>query len=108
MGRIGGPWQKPWRQGYLLMLSLVLQWDYSTLLNKMPQVKDKNSQPIEEGDHVWTRFRGGHREGQAEDIVTTEQEAREAQVKHPPKVIFTDQHGHRVSHNPETLEHVKN
>ncbi|KAH8746509.1 hypothetical protein F5883DRAFT_609448 [Diaporthe sp. PMI_573] len=69
------------------------------------QVRDKNSQAIKEGDHVWTNFRGGKREGQVERVDVTEQDAREAAVKNPPKVTFTDQHGHKVSHNPETLQH---
>jgi hypothetical protein len=89
---------------------------------KMPEVKDKSSQPIKEGDHVWTPFRGGHREGNVDRIVGSEEEAREAGVKHPPKVIrvekpnslsetkvdqvlFQDQHGHSVAHNPEALQH---
>jgi len=83
---------------------------------KMPEVKDKSSQPIKEGDH------GGHREGNVDRIVGSEEEAREAGVKHPPKVIrvekpnslsetkvdqvlFQDQHGHSVAHNPEALQH---
>ncbi|KAK5993787.1 hypothetical protein PT974_07224 [Cladobotryum mycophilum] len=72
----------------------------------MPSVaKDKNSEPIQEGDHVWTRFRGGRREGNVENIVTDEEQAKKEDVKNPPKVLFTDQHGHHVAHNPETLEH---
>lgn len=69
------------------------------------ETKDKNDEPIRVGDEVYTRFRGGKREGEVERIVTTEQEAQEEHVKHPPKVLFTDQHGHHVSHNPETLQH---
>ena len=60
-----------------------------------------------------------------EQICSTEKQAQEAGVKHPPKVrdhsqlfdaaadarasqiVFKDQHGHKVSHNPETLEHVR-
>ncbi len=54
---------------------------------KMPSdIKDKTAQPIKEGDHVWTAFRGGHREGDVEKIVNTEKEAKEAGVKNPPKV----------------------
>jgi len=69
------------------------------------EIKDKNSQPIKKGDHVWTAFRGGHREGDVEKIVKTGKEAEEAGVKNPPKVLFSDQHGHSVAHNPETLRH---
>ncbi|KAH7009257.1 uncharacterized protein B0I36DRAFT_257997 [Microdochium trichocladiopsis] len=71
----------------------------------MPEVKDKNSQPIKERDEVWTRIRGGKREGEVEKVVTSDKEAAEENVKHPPKVLFTDQHGHGVAHNPETLQH---
>ncbi|KAL7935185.1 hypothetical protein V8C35DRAFT_298720 [Trichoderma chlorosporum] len=71
-----------------------------------PKVHDKEGQPIQEGDEVWTRIRGGKRQGEVEDIVYTEEEAKSADVKNPPKVLFTDQHGHRVAHNPETLKHT--
>ncbi|RYP10357.1 hypothetical protein DL764_000691 [Monosporascus ibericus] len=69
------------------------------------QVRDKNSEPIKEGDHVYTRYRGGRHEGEVEKVVTTGAEAKEEGVKNPPKVLFQDQHGHNVSHNPGTLEH---
>ncbi|KAK1766535.1 hypothetical protein QBC33DRAFT_103600 [Phialemonium atrogriseum] len=68
-------------------------------------IKDKNSEPINEGDHVWTKIRGGRHEGDVQKIVTTEAEAKKEGVKHPPKVLFTDQHGHNVAHNPGTLQH---
>ncbi|KAF8209962.1 hypothetical protein K438DRAFT_1571376 [Mycena galopus ATCC 62051] len=72
----------------------------------MPQqIRDKNNQPIKEGDEVWTKMRGGKREGTVDKIVRTESEAEEAGVKNPPKVLFTDQHGHDVAHNPGTLQH---
>lgn len=51
-----------------------------------PDAEDKNSRPIEKGDDVWTRIRGGKHEGQVDDVVTTEQEAKDAGVKRPPKV----------------------
>ncbi|KAH6959749.1 hypothetical protein BKA56DRAFT_501172, partial [Ilyonectria sp. MPI-CAGE-AT-0026] len=57
------------------------------------------------GDEVRTPFRGGKREGDVERVVMTEGEAKEADVKNPPKVLFTDQLGHRVAHNPGTLKH---
>ncbi|MCJ1285137.1 hypothetical protein MMC26_004475 [Xylographa opegraphella] len=69
------------------------------------EVTDKNNEPIHVGDGVWTKIRGGKHEGVAERIVTTEEEAREEKVKNPPKVLFEDQHGHHVAHNPETLQH---
>ncbi|KAK4160860.1 hypothetical protein QBC43DRAFT_347036 [Cladorrhinum sp. PSN259] len=71
----------------------------------MPEIKDKNDEPIHEGDHVFARARGGRHEGEVERIVTTEEEAKEEGVKHPPKVLYTDQHGHHVSHNPGAIEH---
>jgi hypothetical protein len=73
------------------------------------RVKDRKDEDIHEGDEVWTRFRGGVRQGevrqrdislplytrcidlsargsQVEKIVTDEREAREEDVKNPPKV----------------------
>lgn len=73
------------------------------------RVKDRKNEDIHEGDEVWTRFRGGVRQGevrqrdislrlyprcidlsargsQAKKIVTDEREAREEDVKNPPKV----------------------
>ncbi|KAI2777846.1 hypothetical protein F4815DRAFT_274097 [Daldinia loculata] len=69
------------------------------------QVKDKQGQPIREGDTVWTKARGGRREGKVYRVVESEAEARDVGVKNPPKVLFKDQHGHHVAHNPGTLEH---
>ena len=51
-----------------------------------PEITDKNDQLIHEGDEVWTKIRGGKREGAAEKIVTTEEEAQRENVKNPPKV----------------------
>ncbi|KAF5724793.1 lipase [Fusarium mundagurra] len=68
-------------------------------------IEDKNTEPINKGDHVWTRIRGGRHEGDVERIVTTAKDAEKEEVKNPPKVLFEDQHGHRVAHNPGTLEH---
>jgi len=68
------------------------------------RVKDRNDEDIHEGDTVGTRYRGGVREGEVDKIVTDEQQAKKEDVKNPPKVIFNDQHGHRVAHNPQTLE----
>ncbi|KAM5529905.1 hypothetical protein BFJ63_vAg16088 [Fusarium oxysporum f. sp. narcissi] len=68
-------------------------------------IEDKNTEPINKGDHVWTRIRGGRHEGDVEKIVTTEKDAEKEDVKNPPKVLFEDQHSHRVAHNPGTLEH---
>jgi hypothetical protein len=52
----------------------------------MPDVKDKNSEPIKVGDHVYTPIRGGRHEGTVDKIVMSEEEAAEEGVKHPPKV----------------------
>ncbi|KAK4207247.1 hypothetical protein QBC37DRAFT_247699, partial [Rhypophila decipiens] len=71
------------------------------------QVVDKQGIPIKQGETVFTRVRGGKHEGQVDKIVYTEEEAHHEGVKHPPKVIFTDQHGHHVNHNPGTLSHVE-
>ncbi|GAB1317898.1 Hypervirulence associated protein TUDOR domain-containing protein [Madurella fahalii] len=71
----------------------------------MSGLKDKNGEPINEGDHVFARSRGGRHEGEVEKIVTTEEDAKQEGVKHPPKVLFTDQHGHHVQHNPGSLQH---
>ncbi|TFA99521.1 hypothetical protein CCMA1212_008685 [Trichoderma ghanense] len=69
-------------------------------------IHDKDGKPIQEGDEVFTPIRGGKHQGEVEKIVTTEEEAKAENVKNPPKVLYTDQHGHGVSHNPETLRHV--
>lgn len=50
------------------------------------EIKDKNGEPINVGDNVFTKIRGGSHEGQVEKIVTTEEEAKEEGVKRPPKV----------------------
>jgi hypothetical protein len=50
------------------------------------EVKDKNDEPIKEGDHVFARSRGGRHEGEVEKIVTSKEEAEKEGVKHPPKV----------------------
>lgn len=52
----------------------------------MPTVKDQDSKPIKEGDTVWTKIRGGKREGEVERVVTSEEEAKSEGVKNPPKV----------------------
>ncbi|KDR74625.1 hypothetical protein GALMADRAFT_70604 [Galerina marginata CBS 339.88] len=68
--------------------------------------KDKLGHEISVGDHVYTKFRGGKREGEVEEIVKTAEEAEKAGVKNPPKILFKDQHGHQVAHNPGTLENL--
>ncbi|GIJ81574.1 hypothetical protein Asppvi_000073 [Aspergillus pseudoviridinutans] len=72
----------------------------------MDEVHDKHGQIISPGDHVFTKIRGGRHEGDVEKIVRTEEEAEQEGVKHPPKVVFHDQRGKKVAHNPGTLEKV--
>ncbi|PQE16167.1 phosphatidylserine decarboxylase protein [Rutstroemia sp. NJR-2017a BVV2] len=50
-------------------------------------VEDKHGNTIDEGDRVFTKIRGGKREGEVENIVTTKEEAAEEKVKNPPKGI---------------------
>ncbi|RMZ69416.1 phosphatidylserine decarboxylase [Pyrenophora seminiperda CCB06] len=72
--------------------------------NTGDDIVSKNGESISEGDHVYTRIRGGRHEGNVEKIVTTKEEADKEGVKHPPKVLFTDQKGKPVAHNPGTLD----
>ncbi|KAI0064935.1 hypothetical protein BV25DRAFT_1852009 [Artomyces pyxidatus] len=76
------------------------------------EVTDKNGEPIEVGDKVWSRARGGKQEGEAEAILIDQHDVKNAgdlgvSVKNPPKVVYTNQHGHKVSHNPGTLLHLE-
>ncbi|KAJ3280906.1 hypothetical protein HK104_000320 [Borealophlyctis nickersoniae] len=48
------------------------------------------SDKIQEGDYVGTKFRGGTHQGYAESV-------------EGGKCTFTDQHGHKVTHNISTL-----
>ncbi|CAE7192663.1 hypothetical protein CFE70_007043 [Pyrenophora teres f. teres 0-1] len=72
--------------------------------NTCNDIMSKNGETIKEGDHVYTKIRGGRHEGDVEKIVTNKDEADAAGVKHPPKVLFTDQKGKDVAHNPGTLD----
>ncbi|CAI9630630.1 hypothetical protein GT037_003506 [Alternaria burnsii] len=67
-------------------------------------VVSKSGEQIEEGDHVYTRTRGGRHEGNVNKIVMDQEEADAEDVKHPPKVLFTDQKGKDVAHKPGTLD----
>jgi len=76
------------------------------------KITDKTGKPIHVGDTVVTKIRGGKRVGEVESIinskgVTEGTEDVNVAVKNPPKVVYTDQHGHQVSHNPGTLNHGK-
>ncbi|KAG8834614.1 hypothetical protein FRC17_008095 [Serendipita sp. 399] len=73
--------------------------------SKQEEIVDKEGEPIEIGDEVATKMRGGKRTGVVADIVTSKEEADRKGVKNPPKVLFEDQHGHQVAHNPGTLVH---
>ena len=94
------------------------------------KVYDKHGNlPSHEGDNVLSPFRGGQHEEIASEIITTEAKAEKAGVKSSPKVrnspipgldcppknalahesfdiqvLFKDQNGKEVNHNPETLE----
>ena len=59
----------------------------------MPEVKDKEGEPIHPGDVVVGRRRGGKQTGEVEAVIATEKEAAEKGVKNAPKVIIEDQHG---------------
>lgn len=52
------------------------------------KVQDKHGEPIRLGDEVYTPIRGGKHQGNVEEIVTSEQEAKDAGVKNPPKVCL--------------------
>ena len=47
-------------------------------------LKDKNNEPIHEGDHIFARSRGGRHEGEVEKIVATKEEAGWEGAKHSP------------------------
>ncbi|KAF1975998.1 hypothetical protein BU23DRAFT_552007 [Bimuria novae-zelandiae CBS 107.79] len=62
----------------------------------MPPKEDvlsKQGEPIAEGDHVYTKIRGGRHEGDVDKIVTSKEEAKAEGVRDLPKVLFTDQKG---------------
>ncbi|CDM30919.1 unnamed protein product [Penicillium roqueforti FM164] len=61
------------------------------------EIQDKNGKDITEGDFVYTKYRGGSHEGKVEMIIRDQASAQQEGV------IYTDQHGHRVAHNPITL-----
>ncbi|KAF9253180.1 hypothetical protein DTO013E5_432 [Penicillium roqueforti] len=67
------------------------------------EIQDKNGKDITEGDFVYTKYRGGSHEGKVEMIIRDQASAQQEGVASYPKVIYTDQHGHRVAHNPITL-----
>ena len=62
----------------------------------MSEVKDKEGQTINVGDIVSGKIRGGKHVGVVEAVVTSDKEAAERGVKHPPKVLIKDQHGNLI------------
>lgn len=69
-----------------------------TLLIKMPvDIKDKVDQPIDQGDEVWTKARGGKHEGIVDKVATTEGGAEKSALKNPPKVASA------MTKNPEYI-----
>ncbi|KAH7628133.1 hypothetical protein B0T09DRAFT_345961 [Sordaria sp. MPI-SDFR-AT-0083] len=48
-------------------------------------LKDKNNEPIHEGDHIFARSRGERHEGEVEKIVATKEEAGREGAKHSPR-----------------------
>ncbi|EOA81181.1 hypothetical protein ACJQWK_07531 [Exserohilum turcicum] len=76
--------------------------------NDETNIESKNGEQIQPGDHVYTRIRGGRHEGNVDKVVTSEEEAASEGVKNPPKVLFTDQKGKNVAHNPSTLDVTSN
>ncbi|TFY78597.1 hypothetical protein EWM64_g5420 [Hericium alpestre] len=76
------------------------------------EVVDRDGQPIHVGEKVWSHLRGGRQEGVVEAVLLSQEDIHNVGdigvvIKHPPKVIFTDQHGHKVSHNPDALMHAE-
>ncbi|KAG8798819.1 hypothetical protein FRC16_006485 [Serendipita sp. 398] len=65
--------------------------------SKADEIVDKQGEPIEIGDEVATKMRGGKRTGIVSDIVASEEDADKKGVKNPPKVLFEDQHGGAMS-----------
>ncbi|GKZ31823.1 hypothetical protein AbraIFM66950_000713 [Aspergillus brasiliensis] len=49
-------------------------------------VQDKTGERINEGDYVYTKYRGGTHEGEVDKVVTDDAEAHEEEVANPPKV----------------------
>ncbi|PFH49364.1 hypothetical protein AMATHDRAFT_147760 [Amanita thiersii Skay4041] len=69
------------------------------------EVYDKHGKPIQVGDIVSSKARGGKQTGEVTAIDITEEDAKARGVTRPPKVLYTDQHGHSIAHNPGTLVH---
>lgn len=76
----------------------------------MSDLKSKGGASIKEGDTVSTPYRGGKHEGEVEQIITDESQAKQLEdVKgagHAPAVVFTDQNNKKVAHKPNTLSNL--
>ncbi|GKZ83633.1 hypothetical protein AnigIFM56816_008728 [Aspergillus niger] len=55
------------------------------------RVQDKSGKNINEGDYVYTKYRGGSHEGEVDKVVTDDAGAHEEEVANPPKVSKTPQ-----------------
>ncbi|EAW19427.1 DUF2945 domain-containing protein [Aspergillus fischeri NRRL 181] len=68
------------------------------------RVKDKKGENINEGDHVYTRYRGGSHEGEVEKIVMDQAEADEENVANPPKKVNDANSNARRSSSPINMD----
>ncbi|PKX90844.1 DUF2945 domain-containing protein [Aspergillus novofumigatus IBT 16806] len=68
------------------------------------RIKDKKGENINEGDHVYTRYRGGSHEGQVEKIVMNQAEADEEDVANPPKRVNDANANARRSSSPINMD----
>jgi hypothetical protein len=74
-----------------------------------PTVHDCYGAIIDVGDHVYLPYRGGRDEGLVEHIVYDKSDPDANYVEsapNPPKVIFKNQIGHMVAHNPGSLHNL--
>ncbi|KAG8752725.1 hypothetical protein FRC14_006755 [Serendipita sp. 396] len=83
-----------------------IHFSYTTttrsMSSKADEIVDKQGEPIEIGDEVATKMRGGKRTGIVSDIVASEEDADKKGVKNPPKVLFEDQHGEYQHERPSS------
>ncbi|XHG05172.1 hypothetical protein AWENTII_008421 [Aspergillus wentii] len=91
-----GLWMTSQQQNYNIIYAIYgVIYTHHTLLTFlgiepiMPfeRAQDKKSETIQEGDTVYTKYRGGSHEGEVERIVKDQAEAREEGVANPPKVV---------------------
>ncbi|ETI27533.1 hypothetical protein G647_09724 [Cladophialophora carrionii CBS 160.54] len=76
----------------------------------MSELKSKGGATIEKGDTVSTPYRGGKHEGEVEQIITSEKQAKQLEnakgAGHAPAVVFTDQNNKKVAHKPNTVTNL--